>query len=179
LEDHTKMKIKKHESANFNGRLQLALVAAGILLGCEKGGSQNGPEPPGPVAPSGEVTEYTNPVFKPILADPTVIKDPGSAYYYAYGTEDYWYTDSKNHLVAVVRSRDLINWSYVADAFTVKPAWKAAGGIWAPDIAIVNGKYHLYYSFSTWGDANPGIGLAISSLPSGPFTDAGKLFLSS
>ncbi len=40
------------------------------------------------------------------------------------------------------------------------------------------GKYYLYYSFSTWGDPNPGIGVATSNKPEGPFTDHGKLFLS-
>ncbi|WP_211316334.1 family 43 glycosylhydrolase [Niabella yanshanensis] len=153
-----------------------AIVTSGILLSCSKAKSQRETPAPEPLKP---VAEYQNPVFTPILADPTVIKDPNSDYYYAYGTEDFWHTDNKNHLVAVVRSRDLINWTYVNDAFTSKPTWKSSGGIWAPDIAIVNGKYHLYYSYSTWGDANPGIGLAVSSYPAGPFIDAGKLFLSS
>jgi len=36
----------------------------------------------------------------------------------------------------------------------------------------------LYYSFSTWGDKDPGIGVATSNKPEGPFTDHGKLFLS-
>jgi len=123
--------------------------------------------------------EYTNPVFMPILADPTVVQDPESGFFYAYGTEDRWPTDNKNHLVPIVRSRDLVSWTYVGDAFSTKPTWKTSGGIWAPDVAIVNGKYHMYYSYSTWGDTNPGIGLAISSFPTGVFVDQGKLFLSS
>lgn len=122
---------------------------------------------------------YTNPVFTPILADPTVIRDPVSGFFYAYGTEDRWHTDNRNHVVPIVRSRDLISWTYVGDAFTTKPSWKSSGGIWAPDIAIVNDRYHLYYSYSTWGDTDPGIGLAISSFPTGVFVDQGKLFLSS
>jgi arabinan endo-1,5-alpha-L-arabinosidase len=166
----------KQRFIGLSWRLYGMIVLSGILLSCTKAKSQN--EPPAPEPPK-KVTEYRNPVFTPILADPTVVKDPGSDYYYAYGTEDFWHTDNKNHLVAIVRSKDLINWTYVSDAFTTKPSWKSAGGIWAPDVAIVNGKYHLYYSYSTWGDANPGVGLAISSYPAGPFIDAGKLFLSS
>lgn len=155
------------------------LAFAAILIATACGKDKSTPEPmPQPPDPAG-VTEYINPVFKPILADPTVIKDPASEYFYAYGTEDYWDTDKKNHLTPVVRSKDLVSWVYIGDALTVKPTWKTNGGIWAPDIAFVNGKYHLYYSYSTWGDANPGIGLAISSSPAGPFADAGKLFLSS
>lgn len=157
----------------------MTLLLGFLMMACGKGDSQ----PPKKVDPKPEppkvVSEYVNPVFTPILADPTVVKDPVSGYFYAYGTEDHWHTDNKNHLVAIVRSKDLVNWTYVADAFLRKPTWKTSGGIWAPDIAIVNGKYHLYYSYSTWGDANPGIGLATSSFPGGPFTDAGKIFLSS
>jgi len=132
------------------------------------------------VAASGAVAAtYTNAVFTPILADPTVMKDPVSGYYYAYGTEDKWSTDNKNHIVPIVRSADLVSWSYVGDAFTTRPSWKSSGGIWAPDIAVINGKYYLYYACSTWGDDNPGIGLAISSFPTSGFVDQGKLFLSS
>lgn len=120
---------------------------------------------------------YTNPVFKPILADPTVIK-ANDGWFYAYGTMDDWGDGKGAHLVPVVRSKNLVNWTYVKDAFLTKPAWKEKGGIWAPDIVQVNGKYYLYYAYSTWGDPNPGIGLAIADSAAGPFTDTGKLFLS-
>lgn len=36
----------------------------------------------------------------------------------------------------------------------------------------------MYYSLSTWGDANPGIGVATAPRPQGPWTDQGKLFRS-
>lgn len=116
---------------------------------------------------------YTNPVFSPVLADPSVIKV--GDFFYAYGTEDDWGSDGGYHLVPVIRSTDLVNWDFVRDAFDVKPNWKT-GGIWAPDVEFVNGQYHMYYSFSEWGDPNPGIGLATAPSPQGPFTDQGKLF---
>lgn len=145
-----------------------------ILFSCgEKAVEQNAPPPPPPAK------GYSNPVFKPILADPTVIKDHSTEYYYAYGTEDFWNTDNKNHLMAIVRSKDLINWEYVRDAFATKPTWKANGGLWAADINYIDGYYFLYYSYSIWADPNPGVGLAISISPAGPFTDQGKMFLSS
>lgn len=124
---------------------------------------------------------YTNPVFKPILADPTVFRDPVTGDFYAYGTENYWSTDGKTHIVAIVKSSDMAHWQYVADAFTpaTKPAWRTGANIWAPDIAYINGKYFLYYAYSYWDDPNPGIGLAIADKPEGPFTDQGKLFFSS
>jgi len=138
-------------------------VAATLLLlimGCSK-----------TVQPAG----YRNPVFKPVFADPSIIKAKDGLYY-AYGTEDTW-DDGINHLIPVIRSSDLRNWEFVRDAFDVKPAWKSDGGLWAPDISVHrNGRYYLYYSFSLWGDPNPGIGVATADKPEGPFADHGKLF---
>jgi arabinan endo-1,5-alpha-L-arabinosidase len=122
--------------------------------------------------------KYLNPVFEPILADPTVVRaDDG--WFYAYGTMDDWGDGNGPRLVPVVRSKTLTDWAYVGDAFLKKPSWKEKGGIWAPDVVKVDGKYLMYYAFSTWGDSDPGIGLAIADAPAGPFTDLGKLFLSS
>lgn len=155
----------------FASRLVLTL----LLFSCSRNEPPKPPPPPDPP----KVTNFTNPVFKPILADPTVVRDETNGYFYAYGTEDYWNTDGQNHLVAIVRSKDLVSWSYVGDAFPTRPTWKGEGSIWAPDVNYVNGKYHMYYSYSTWGDANPGIGLAVANSPQGPFMDMGKVFLSS
>lgn len=119
---------------------------------------------------------YLNPVFGPVLADPTVIRS--GDFFYAYGTEDNWGAEGGYKLVPVIRSSNLVDWEFASNAFQLKPSWKEAGGIWAPCVAMVDGKYHLYYSFSTWGDPNPGIGLAIADKPTGPFSDQGKLFLS-
>lgn len=122
---------------------------------------------------------YTNPVFEPILADPSVIKaDDG--WFYAYGTQDNWGDGDGTHLIPIICSQDLVHWAYVGDAFNVKPGWKPEGGyIWAPDVEYINDRYYMYYAYSLWGDPDPGVGLAISSSPRGPFYDHGKLFLSS
>ncbi len=117
---------------------------------------------------------YQNPVFQPDLADPSVIR-AADGWFYAYGTENTW-SDGVHHLVPIIKSKNLINWQYESDAFSSRPKWKAKGGIWAPDVTEVNGKYYMYYSISTWGDANPGIGLAIADAPQGPFIDNGKIF---
>lgn len=118
--------------------------------------------------------QYENPVFEPVLADPSVIRaDDG--YFYAYGTEDDW-GDGWRRLVPVVRSPDLVEWEFVGEAFERRPNWKSEGGIWAPHISYHRGQYILYYSVSTWGDPNPGIGVAVSDSPAGPFEDQGKLF---
>ncbi|GHE47239.1 family 43 glycosylhydrolase [Sphingobacterium griseoflavum] len=121
---------------------------------------------------------YKNPVFEPILADPTVIREPGTGVFYAYGTQDNWGDGKGSRLMPMLRSKDLVHWEYAGEVFTKKPDWKKNGGLWAPDINLIDGKYYLYYSYSLWGDPDPGIGLAIASKPDGPFVDQGKLFTS-
>ena len=125
---------------------------------------------------SADTLTYQNPVFEPVLADPTVIRVGDN--FYAYGTEDNWGEEGGYHLIPVLKSDDLVRWQYQNDAMTTKPNWKPKGGIWAPDVTQVGDKFWMYYSFSTWGDPNPGIGFAISDSPEGPFLDHGPVFFS-
>lgn len=119
-------------------------------------------------------TQYSNPVINESLPDPTVIKaDDG--YFYLYATENI-----KN--VPIFRSRDLVNWRYMGTAFTnqTRPQMVPDGRVWAPDINLIDSKYVMYYSKSTWGgEWECGIGVATANHPTGPFTDVGKLFISS
>lgn len=119
---------------------------------------------------------YINPVFEPILADPTVVRNPQNKLFYAYGTADNWGDGKGQRLVSILQSKDLVHWTWVGTAFSTKPDWKPQGGIWAPDVVLLNGRYLMYYAYSTWGDPNPGIGVAIADKPEGPFVDRGKLF---
>ena len=120
---------------------------------------------------------YQNPVFEPILADPSAIRTPDGTYF-AYGTEDNWHDGEGFRVAPIVKSDDLVTWEYVGEVFETKPDWKDEGFVWAPDVHRFNGKYYLYYSFSAWGDPNPGIGVATADSPEGPYTDHGKLFSS-
>jgi len=122
------------------------------------------------------IDQFVNPVFEPILADPTVLRDPISGSFYAYGTQDDWGDGVGSRLVPVLKSRDLTKWEVVGEAFESKPSWKKSGGIWAPEAVYMEGKYFLYYAYSTWGDANPGVGVATADKPEGPFKDHGKIF---
>jgi arabinan endo-1,5-alpha-L-arabinosidase len=124
--------------------------------------------------PTTSDTLYQNPLFEPDLADPTFVR-ANDGWFYAYGTENDW-ASGLDRLTPIVRSKNLVKWEYAGDAFATKPSWKSSGGLWAPQIVLRNGNYYLYYSFSTWGDSNPGIGLATSEHPDGPFTDQGKVF---
>ena len=138
-----------------------------LLLGCKTGHQKLSKEE--------SVSHFQNPVFEPILADPTVIRDRNNGAYYAYGTQDNWGDGKGSRLMPILKSENLTDWEVVGEVFDQKPTWKAQGGLWAPDINFINGMYVLYYSYSTWGDTNPGIGLATAPHPTGPFTDKGKL----
>lgn len=116
---------------------------------------------------------YRNPVINYSLPDPTIIK-ANDGYFYLYATEDIRNTP-------IHKSKNLIDWELVGTAFTneTRPTFEPRGGLWAPDINYINGKYVLYYSMSVWGgEWTCGIGVATSDKPEGPFTDHGKLFIS-
>lgn len=83
-------------------------------------------------------------------------------------------------------STDLRNWTAGPLAFVggSPPAWAAAAvpgydpgnWSWAPDVAYFNGKYHLYYSVSSWGSIDSVIGLFTStSLVTPSWIDQGKV----
>jgi len=121
-----------------------------------------------------EVPRYTNPVVTPIAADPDIIRAENGSFY-LYATQDNWADGSGDHYIPIFRSSDLVNWTFVEDAFSLPPAWKESGGFyWAPDISQRNGTYYLYYAYSLWGDPNPCIGLATSKSPKGPWEDLGR-----
>jgi arabinan endo-1,5-alpha-L-arabinosidase len=122
---------------------------------------------------------YQNPVFEPVFADPSLIKGE-DGHFYAYGTEDDWGDGEGSKYIPILKSANLIDWEHIGNAFSDQhhPMWKQ-GGLWAPDITFYKDKYYLYYSLSTWGDYDPGIGVATSDSPEGPYQDHGKVFRSS
>lgn len=122
--------------------------------------------------PTAADTLYQNPLFEPDLADPSFVRGT-DGWFYAYGTENDW-ASGLTRLTPIVKSKNLTKWQYDNDAFTVKPDWHN-GGLWAPCMVYREGTYYLYYSLSQWGDSNPGVGLATSTLPYGPFADQGKV----
>jgi arabinan endo-1,5-alpha-L-arabinosidase len=91
--------------------------------------------------------------------DPVIIKH-----------EDYYYLFCTGVGIPVRRSLDLQTWR-VAPGGTVfqsepQEAFayvEGATNIWAPDISFYNGKYHIYYSVSTFGSNRSAIGLATNT----------------
>ncbi|MDR1225023.1 MAG: family 43 glycosylhydrolase [Tannerella sp.] len=134
-----------------------------ILSGCTSSSSCNS-----------EPALYRNPVVSRSLPDPTILRAADGSFY-LYATED-----TRN--TPVYRSENLTDWEFKGTAFTdeTRPDFEPGGGIWAPDINCINGRYVLYYSMSVWGgEWTCGIGVATADRPEGPFTDRGKLFRSS
>jgi arabinan endo-1,5-alpha-L-arabinosidase len=67
-------------------------------------------------------------------------------------------------LVPMFCSPDRRRWTFCGNVFDDVPAWAlqdvpGARGIWAPDISRFRGRYHLYYSVSTFGKNRSVIGL--------------------
>ncbi|MDQ3823140.1 MAG: family 43 glycosylhydrolase [Actinomycetota bacterium] len=142
-------------------------------------------------APAQTRASYANPLQAAIpgdgvvesCADPSVIRGQGSLsrFWYAYCTTDPLNGQDRGsgggfnfHLVPILRSTDLVSWTYVGDAFVTRPPWVADhAGLWAPDIAYFDGRYHLYFTAPDTKMGGSAIGVATSASPTGPFVDAG------
>ena len=140
---------------------------------------------------------YTNPLPVQIpgdgmvesCADPSVIYSEPDSYWYMYCTTDPLNGDDRTngalnfHLIPILRSSDLVNWTYMGDAFLTRPGWlDPTSGMWAPEIDFFDGLYYLYYTVPNVADSvsgEPGcrddsaIGVATSSSPLGPWVDSG------
>ena len=121
-----------------------------------------------------EAKTYSNPVIaERSIPDPTVVED-GQGNFYMYGT-------NMAKKVPIYTSRNLVDWTYVADSFMPDqmPTGLEGGGIWAPDVIQHNGRYLMTYTYSKNGEYhNNGIGLAVADTPKGPFMNLGLLFTS-
>jgi arabinan endo-1,5-alpha-L-arabinosidase len=90
--------------------------------------------------------------------DPAIIKEGDSYYLFSTGRG-----------IPMHRSLDLVTWEPIGQVFDSVPAWAPAAvpgvrnSIWAPDISFFDGKYHLYYSLSTFGKNTSAIGLATNA----------------
>ena len=90
--------------------------------------------------------------------DPVIMKEGDTYYIFSTGG------GRRSGIIPVRRSKDLYNWTLCGHVFDKLPEWatneiEGTRGAWAPDISYYNGKYHLYYSVSTFGKNNSAIGL--------------------
>jgi arabinan endo-1,5-alpha-L-arabinosidase len=161
------------------GALALLLLLLGLVPGAALAHNQHSTgvykNPLKPSIPSGGIVES--------CADPSII----------YGPDNYWYmyctTDPLNgadrdaagnlifHFIPILRSYNLVDWTYIGDALTARPDWIADDvGMWAPAIEYFSGKYYLYYT-APWIDLPGGgsaIGVLTSTHPAGPWVDSGE-----
>jgi len=115
------------------------------------------------VLPTGLILEDDNRPTSPAAIgqgcpDPAVIADEKGG---------YWVFSTGNG-IPIWYSTDLRAWKRVGRVFAEDvPGWAkelipGARNVWAPDIRYMNGKYHLYYSVSTFGSQRSVIGLAVN-----------------
>lgn len=134
-------------------RPPLRLVAAALALAAAAAGcAGNSPPEPRPAVP--DTVSAVRGVHDPVIA-----KENGVYWVYSTGRG-----------VPIRRSRDLLHWDSVGRVFTnATPPWAldSVPGVqfpWAPDIAYFNGRWHLYYSLSTFGSQRSAIGVATNAV---------------
>ncbi len=161
----------------------LLVASVSFLAACNNPGEKpNTPEEP----VVSENNFYTNPI-SPIVdgerkstyqADPYIVRDDDGTFYMYCTQTDVYTPQIAFKRGPVWSSADMHSWEYVGDVFeNYSPDWGTSGaGVWAPTVLKVGDKWNFYYSLSTGGDANPGIGVATSPTPYGPWTHYGKLF---
>ncbi|HTE18842.1 MAG TPA: family 43 glycosylhydrolase, partial [Armatimonadota bacterium] len=120
-----------------------ACALAGLALVLARAGSAVQEPPPAPVE---NAVRHVH--------DPCIIRQG-----------DTYYVFSTGHGIPIRRSRDLVRWELAGRVFKEDlPKWareEIPGSVfpWAPDIAYFNGRYHLYYSVSSFGKNRSLIGL--------------------
>jgi arabinan endo-1,5-alpha-L-arabinosidase len=137
-------------------------------------------------------TTYSNPISAAIpgggvvehCPDPAVIygQKPGQEGWYVYCTSDPLNDNDKNgagdyntHLIPVLTSKDLVEWTYAGDALSGLPSYALPNAnLWAPDIQFWNGTYYLYFMVTEAGTGGSAIGVATSDSPTGPWKAADK-----
>lgn len=172
----------------FTALVALALVApvAGTASAAtdRTGGSNPGAysNPLKPTVPGDGVVES--------CADPTVIRgqQPGDTAWYMYCTTDPLNDEDLDaagnlvfHRVPTMTSENLVDWTYVGDAFDTVPAWAdPAAALWAPEV-VYSSTFEQYYMFVVVTDTSAAvsgvedcggdnaIGVATSDSPTGPW----------
>lgn len=116
-----------------------------------------------------------------LAGDISPVHDPAII---ASGSKYYIYSTGQG--ISIRESSDLVHWRYTGPVFAEKPAWitttdpQEPNALWAPDLSYFGGRYHLYYSASSFGSNNSCIGHATSSSLDDPsWEDRGAVICSS
>ena len=119
---------------------------------------------------------FLNPVFAGDYPDPSILRD-GDTYYIVHSSFKYYPG------LLIWRSKDLINWSPVANTL-----YKYLGSVWAPDLVKYEDKYYIYFPandkiYVVWASSIDGswsdpIDLKINNIDPGHVVDEnGKRYL--
>ncbi len=168
-------------SAGAGGSTGQAGAAAGSGGSTAPDAGMNEPDAAGPDGgPSGEecAADSREPTAKTLSGnlgthDPVLIGADGRYYLFHTGRG-----------IPTKTSSDLTAWQAGPAVFSSNPGWIAsqvpgATDLWAPDISFFGGRYHLYYSASTFGSNRSCIGHATrASLSEGSWADQGSVVCS-
>jgi beta-xylosidase len=162
-------------------RIRVTTLVVAVLVvaaGCVAPGFPPVPPPVAPggaVAPSAVVTDaYGTEAFD--FPDPSVIRVGDTYYGYATGSASFGFS-----IVPVVRSTDLVHWTYVGEALPGGEAGSPPGEnrwadlfayTWAPSVTRVGANFLMYYAARERRSGLHCIGVAVSTTgPAGPFHD--------
>jgi xylan 1,4-beta-xylosidase len=110
---------------------------------------------------------YRNPVMGEDAPDPSVVR---------IGPE-YWgmaTATTGQGFPPILRSPDLVHWSYAGSLFGQAPDWTDRGRFWAPEMFRIGDRYLAYYSAQR-RSGKMCVAVADSANPIGPYTDRGPL----
>jgi GH43 family beta-xylosidase len=118
---------------------------------------------------------FKNPVWPGYFADPFVLRWRGE--YFAFGTAAAVERDADGSAAAfkILRSRDLSTWVEAGAALRLAPQ-ETTNAYWAPEVAELNDRFHLFYSTApSNADERHRIHVATSESPTGPFVASGAV----
>ncbi|HEU5078506.1 MAG TPA: glycoside hydrolase family 43 protein [Opitutaceae bacterium] len=101
------------------------------------------------------------------LADPSTMVYNGRLYVYCSNDDDNSGSSYAMKSIVCVSTVDLKNWTDHGEVFRVPTNASWSNYSWAPAAASRNGKIYLYF-----GNNASGVGVASSTSPTGPFSDA-------
>jgi beta-xylosidase len=111
------------------------------------------------------------PVYDGYFADPFVWRHEGMYYAVGTGAAGAWRARGGRRVIPLLRSSDLRHWEPRGHAL-VKPEDALGDDFWAPEVAVHDGVFHLYYSVGH-DDRGHQLRVARSRDPEGPYEDAG------
>ncbi|HUQ39471.1 MAG TPA: glycoside hydrolase family 43 protein [Acidimicrobiales bacterium] len=102
----------------------------------------------------------TTPAWRGDFPDPTVVRD--GTRFLAFGT---------GPRVPVLASDDLVTWTALPPALDGVAAWAEDRDVWAPGVALVGGRWRLYYAVPRRADGTHCVSVASADSAAGPYHD--------